>query len=233
VEGPTGPGWIIELHGHHFYNDLETTSPPRAIGLVHVRQTLVRHLLEGVVRLPEGDFTMKELGIGYPIFVLNSTLQRTSIPNPYFQDDSGESRGGSFGVAGAAKDKKKDKKKAKEESVESWPAVRYDFIIQFVWQEKPLSVRMEARRKAEEEKAKAAGQTLPPPTIPSETPVTPPGEEAIKPEPMPEPEPVTDPTPEPGPEPMPEPEPEPMPEEPVPEPAEPMEDAAAAEKGAN
>jgi hypothetical protein len=113
--------------------------------------------------------------------------------------------------------------------VESWPAVRYDFIIQFVWQEKPLSVRLEARRKAEEEAAKARGETLPPVNSP-EAPVTAP-DEAVKPKPMPEvgTEPDAEPMPEPGVEPMPEPDPEP-----TPEPAEPDEEAAAAaEKGNN
>jgi len=226
VEGPSGPGWIIELHGHHYYNDQKTT-PPRAIGLVHVRQTLVRNLLEGSVNLPEGEFSMKELGIGYPIFVLNGRLQATSIENPYFVEETGEAGGASQFGGSKTKEKKKDKKAKAVEMVESWPAVRYDFIIQFVWQEKPLSVRLEARRKADEEAAKAKGETLPPVNTP-EAPVTLP-DEAIKPEPPSEP----------GTETMPEAGTEPEPEagtEPVPEPAEPTEPeeaAAPAEKGTN
>jgi len=193
--------------------------------MVHVRQTLVRNLLEGSVELPEGTFTMKELGIGYPIFVLNSTLAEEEIPNPYYQDDlqDGYAAGG---IGAKPKPKPKDKEKKKDpNNVESWPALRYEFIVQFVWQEKPLSVRREERRKAAE--AAKAGSNEAASGV-SALPIAPAVEE-VPPaeEPVPDPEAAEKPVPAEG-------SSKPMPEEPDPavKPApEPEAEAAAAEGG--
>jgi type IV pilus assembly protein PilM len=214
VEGPAGPGWVIELTGHHYYNDLSSTTH-RAIGLVHVRQTLVKNLLHKQIELPDGTFTMKELGIGYPIFAYNSTLDTNAyVKNPYYQEERTDSSGGFGGQKGSSKPKDKKKEKEKENNVEGWPAVRYDFVVQFVWQEKPLSVRQEERRKKKEEADKAKGITTAapaetasptetPPAAPAEAQTTKPeavteeetdgnpqeveGDEGVQPEPMPMP----------------------------------------------
>jgi len=210
VEGPAGPSWVIELRGFHYYNDLSDAR--RAIGSVHVRQTLIRNLMEGSVELPDGTFTMKELGIGFPIFVLNSTLSEDQVPNPYYQDDGQESGYGAGGIGAKQKPPKDKDKKAKDpNNVEYWPATRYDFVVQFVWQEKPLSIRREERRKKAEELAKANGgeatkPIMPPPVEAEPEPV------AVEPDPMPvkpgpaEAEPMPPPDPADKPAPAPEPD---------------------------
>ena len=65
--GPHGPGWVVELRGHHFYNDDLNTRGP-----TFIRQTLLSHLKDGTVELPGGTFAMKDIGIGYPVLVDSS-----------------------------------------------------------------------------------------------------------------------------------------------------------------
>jgi type IV pilus assembly protein PilM len=189
-EGPSGPGWVIELRGYHYFNN-----DPRTAGANHVRQTLVRHLLDGKVTLPGGPgqqmmtFTMKELGIGYPIFALSSDFQRGyRIDNPYY-DGADDGFGQSQGAGQRPKTKSTKAKKTGDDpsSVPYWEATRYEFAIQFVWQEKPLSERLEERRKADEEARQAVGETgnsVPPATPPIDpgvgngvAPIDDPGEE--------------------------------------------------------
>src|SRR5690606_29025202 len=47
IEAPTGEGWVVELQGHHFFNEI-----PQQSGPAHVYNTLIRYLEEGVVPLP-------------------------------------------------------------------------------------------------------------------------------------------------------------------------------------
>jgi len=68
--GPTGPGWVIELRGHHYHNE----------DLIHrtakfVRETLIENLRNKKVTVVNPDdgqpveISMKELGIGYPVIL--------------------------------------------------------------------------------------------------------------------------------------------------------------------
>ena len=49
---PTGPGWIIQIKGHHFHNatDINTVR-----GAEYVRTTLIQKLRTGKVKLAGGD----------------------------------------------------------------------------------------------------------------------------------------------------------------------------------
>jgi hypothetical protein len=180
VDPPTGPGWVIELRGYHFYN---SSTDQRNTGAAHVRNTLMRNLEHGTIELPLGPgmgtdrFTMDELGIGYVILAWDNPINRRfKLPNPNYVG-TGTAQG-SFGAfdtpmgipmpmpmpmgVGA-----KDEKKAPEEQP-FFEAPRYDFIVQFVWQEKPLAKRYEERKiredkaKAEAEAAAAAAAAAPP-----------------------------------------------------------------------
>ena len=55
------PGWVIELQGHHFHNE----DALNAEG-AYVQRTLMKNLREGVVKLPDGEFTYGDLGISFP-----------------------------------------------------------------------------------------------------------------------------------------------------------------------
>jgi type IV pilus assembly protein PilM len=174
VAGPTGPGWVVELQGYHFYNDPKADR--RDIGSGHVRKTLLKQLKDGVVNLPAGpgqppmQFTMKELGIEYAILAYSPRPREYHVPNPNYSGPApgtvgGEGApmpgglgglagglgapafGGIPGAPGAAP--------IDPDNPPFFKINKYDFAVQFVWREKPLNVRLEERRKKEEE-AKAA-----------------------------------------------------------------------------
>ena len=120
VTGPTGPGWVIELAGHHFHNEPHHKPDESA---QFVRSTLIKNLLgEGdevlVSAGPKaGQFVpVKELGIGWPVIVSSSPVKVTRIPTGKQLDpaDVDPSRPG--------------------EAVETIPLRRYDFVLQFAWQ---------------------------------------------------------------------------------------------------
>lgn len=130
-------------------------------------------------------FTFKELGIGYPIISATSNIRPTNkIKNPNAdpalgmegspyggipsmtpgaqgsgsgrrQNGTGraESRtGGRGSAAGAAAEEEEEA----EPEPEFYEAPRYDFKVQFVWKETPLSKRLQARKEAAEAAAAAA-----------------------------------------------------------------------------
>jgi type IV pilus assembly protein PilM len=173
--GPKGPGWIIEIRGHHFYN-----SPQRRAsnGVVHLRDTLIKNLEEGSVNLPiefgDGpgnptkfdDFTMKELGIGYVILVESEEIDRFfTIKNQDYIDPQ------------AADSGDRDKKKPAADdpnNVPEWRIPKYSFTIQFVWKEKLLRDRLKERKDKEiaaQQAAEQAANAAQNPAAPAPAPV--------------------------------------------------------------
>jgi type IV pilus assembly protein PilM len=196
IPGPTGPGWVIELSGFHYFNPGDR----RMSGADHVRNTLLRNLEDGSIKLPidsSGNtavFTFKELGISFPILTVDGGQARpVQVRNPDFEGNaagpgtyggaagygsgpmgssgmsgmmgmggypSGMAPGMAGTIPGAAKKKEskdgKDGKDAKgettEEAVELEPPFfvvpRYNFVVQFCWQEKTVSERLKAREEA-------------------------------------------------------------------------------------
>jgi type IV pilus assembly protein PilM len=187
VTAPTGAGWVIELKGYHYYN-----LNPETEGSKHLRQTLIRSLEEGTVWLPglrpgEAPWTMKELGIAYPIIAQDKPINRKHrLPNPEAQAMGDMMTGPSYGDAGSqfgavpggtipaprfgaptsgppgANVAGAKKPTDEPEIPRDFEAPKYEFVVQFAWQEKKLSGRLEARDKAAqalaEAQAAAAGQ---------------------------------------------------------------------------
>ncbi len=153
VIGPAGPGWVIEMAGYHYHN-VGTTNT----GGNYVRNTLIKNLREGKVALPIEPgpggrteiFELKELGIGYPILVHDPPPDDMyQIPNPYYTAPAAEAgAGGPLGrpAQPTAEDKN---------NPPFYKAPKHSFVVQFSWQPKPLSERLEARKKL---------QAPPPPT---------------------------------------------------------------------
>jgi type IV pilus assembly protein PilM len=88
---PTGPGWVIELKGYHYYNGTEKKGRE---GAAHVTNYLVEFLENGTVKLP-GDkpgevreVSMYDLGVRRPV-LRNRNAQPNrlyKVPNPeYFR----------------------------------------------------------------------------------------------------------------------------------------------------
>jgi len=156
--GPSGPGWVFELTGYHYFN-----SPKRmgSEGSNHVRKTLITNLLKLPVPLPDKDgniiaFTPDELGLRYPLMLNDDKPQLVKIPNPDFDP---ETMGGPMGGAAAlgsgfgGGDEAGRAGAVLPEGMEppTLDVLRHDFIVQIVWQPNSITERLKAR----EEKAKA------------------------------------------------------------------------------
>ncbi len=161
--GPKGPGWVIELRGHHFYNDDLNTR-----GAVFIRQTLLSHLKDGNVELPGGTFKIKDIGIGYPVLVQSDNPVSVKIP-----DEEAAAKAAALAKNVAADGKPKKDKDANAASADAAPktadakppkakakvnaanlmggmlggeplmidAMQCTFTVQFCWQPTPASER--------------------------------------------------------------------------------------------
>jgi type IV pilus assembly protein PilM len=177
--GPKGPGWVIEIRGHHYYNRNRGTA-----GVVHVRDTVIKNLEEGEVSLPIEfgtgpgsptkfeNFTMKELGIGYVILAESEEIDRyNKVINEDFEDPDADA--GGLGGNGPKK-----KEGPRNDDPPEWTIPKYTFTVQFTWTEKLLRQRLQEREakrleaKRLEEEAAAQGAPVPgvlPGTLPPST----------------------------------------------------------------
>jgi type IV pilus assembly protein PilM len=140
--GPTGEGWVIQLIGHHYHNQVLSDG-----GAAYIRRTLLNNLMDNSISLPGGPdkdgkqtqvlVPLKDLGISYPVLTSASKVFQEEIPLP------GSNAAGAQGPA------------ANPQTVS---APRCDFTIQFVWKETPMDKRLE-----EKEKQKPTGEPDKPP----------------------------------------------------------------------
>jgi hypothetical protein len=117
---------------------------------------------------------MKELGIGYAILAHSLRPKKTWIQNPNYTPPNASALGGAIpgavapgglGGIGAAPFGGVTSEGGgggpivpqDPNNPEYFQVINYEFVVQFVWQEKPLLVRLEERKKAEEA-AKAAAE---------------------------------------------------------------------------
>ncbi len=160
--GPSGPGWVIEIVGHHYHN--ESRHKPNQ-SAQFVRDTLIKNLLgEGPqVTVDVGPragetVSVKEFGIGYPVLVSTSTIQPEQVVNPLLAADGGLSTGvgmmgesgmmgmedgmgsGGFGRPGMGSSRRPPGAGSSGEGAGDAegedPVVelkRYDFVVQFSW----------------------------------------------------------------------------------------------------
>jgi type IV pilus assembly protein PilM len=120
--GPTGPGWVVQITGHHFHNEEQGNE-----GEQFVRSTLVKNLLGEGDKVPvaagekSGDLVpVADLGIGYPVLVLSSPLRKFQVQT------------GATGIAPGAGPRFDGG--AADPSAGTVDLKRYDFILQFTWQ---------------------------------------------------------------------------------------------------
>ena len=182
VTGPTGPGWVFEMKGYHYYN-----SPKRmgSEGSNHVRRTLITNLLRQPIALPDKQgniipFLPEELGLTFPLLLNDDKPVLVKIPNPDFDPETMASPAGGMGAMGgmgmtggatmgpgaapggaapAAGGNARAAGEDKEVVPPTLEVLRHDFIVQVVWQPNSLTERLQIReekRKAAEEAEKAA-----------------------------------------------------------------------------
>jgi len=124
MRGPKGPGWVIELTGHHFHNE-DHHKPNQTAQFV--RSTIVKGLLAGEpeegseeVQVSAGPLAGKQvtvagIGIGFPVIISSSPVKVVSIVSEEIKSAALPSE--------VAPDKPPDLK-----------LKRYDFVLQFCWQ---------------------------------------------------------------------------------------------------
>jgi type IV pilus assembly protein PilM len=123
LAGPTGPGWVVQIVGHHFHN--EDRHKPKE-GEQYVRETLVRGLLgdAGPVTVSAGPkagqkVQVSDLGIGFPVIVQRTPVMKVRVkttPQPL----------------GSAMDPSANPTSPEED--QGIELKQYRFMLQFVWQ---------------------------------------------------------------------------------------------------
>ena len=171
IPPPTGPGWVIELKGYHYFNDNFAKGGP-----THVRNTLLTNLLAGKVTLPVPgvgpvEFTMQELGINYPTLAVDGGKPvPVKLPNPNFVPTPGMMGPGGtmpgMPVTGATSTRTQTRAGQPGASGEAAANVekpffepkKYSFVVQFAWQPKLLSERLTARQEQAEQAQQTEGE---------------------------------------------------------------------------
>ena len=166
-KGPSGPGWVIQLKGYHYFNN---PAKPEEEGSAHVRKYLTSSFLgfdengnPKPLVLPDPrdanrtvTFTPAQMGLGWPLLLDDKQAKPVLIPNPDFDPSQATVSEDVESVGVTATDAEGNEIKPTLE------VLRLDFTFQVIWQEKTLSQRLEmqeaAKKAAEEaaEKAKAA-----------------------------------------------------------------------------
>jgi type IV pilus assembly protein PilM len=128
--GPTGPGWVVQLVGHHFHNDKADAGFLQ--GNEYVIQTLVKNLQQARVPLYDetgqqiGEFPVGELGIKYALLFDPRATDWNYVEGAARGQGgaggagAGAAAGGGFGGGGNAADAKAAKP-------------RHSFVVQFCW----------------------------------------------------------------------------------------------------
>jgi type IV pilus assembly protein PilM len=164
AQPPTGPGWIIQLRGHHFHNAnrLDTVR-----GAEYVRKTLVEKLRTGKVKLA-GDskggaelLTMRELGISCPVLVKPLKPTAVDLLLPTAQTGSGSATAAApeaKSASGGTVDAPHPVHAAGDDGPRTVKVQQFDFDVQFCWQPKTPTERREAKKAKDQAAAPVAQQ---------------------------------------------------------------------------
>jgi type IV pilus assembly protein PilM len=140
------PGWVVQVKGFHFFNQDAVHRDDQ-----YVLLTLLDKLENGTIDLPAGPgkpavtFTMKEVGVFYPIIVAERRDVSVRVPDLNF-DPTKQPAGAPARTEGGW-----NAGSEQELGVPLVPMTAYEFTVQFVWLETRASDRMEARRQKEQQ----------------------------------------------------------------------------------
>jgi type IV pilus assembly protein PilM len=149
--GPTGPGWVFQLTGHHFHNASQSDDTAR-----FVVRTLLKNLAEGSVELPDGpngemvDVPIKDLAISHAWIVKDKSIDPNFMidPDAELLAEGGGAQPMAFTLTD---DEEGDDKNADvppgidpltgQPISRAFTVRRYDFVVQFCWQPKTRAER--------------------------------------------------------------------------------------------
>ena len=132
---PSGPGYVVQFTGYHFYCPAKTD--PKKNDLIRakfVKKKLIENLANKEIPFPDPDSdviemkSMSGLGVSYPVFLREDPMETILVPNP---------------------DRKRGGTSPKETEL-----VKYNFVVQFVWEPNDS---MEEPVEEEKTEAKADG----------------------------------------------------------------------------
>lgn len=137
-QGPQGPGWVVELAGHHFHNEPHH-KPEEAAQFL--RSTLIRNLLgKGAKVVVSGGpragekVPVEDMGIGYPVIVSSSPVRTVRIASGANTEAGGNEMMPPRG--GFPRGRQPERPDTMEADDGMISLRRYDFVVQFVWQPK-------------------------------------------------------------------------------------------------
>jgi type IV pilus assembly protein PilM len=142
--GPEGKGWIVQLRGYHYYNQDRSNQ-----GAEYVRRTLLKNLEEMELELSVAEgkytkFTMKELGISFPVLTVAERPRRVPNPLKRTEEEAVPAKGGLAGTVAPTE------KAAVVDDGRPAEVLICEFTMQFCWQESTLTERLEKRKLSEQ-----------------------------------------------------------------------------------
>jgi type IV pilus assembly protein PilM len=178
--GPTGSGWVVQLTGYHYHNPpprkegdfIQDDKKSHAAGGQYILETLIAGLEGNAIPLPSIEkkprtgeepkddeqvyVSMKELGIGYPVLVYHSK----PFEKPIIDPETEQKNANGTPDPGAAGDTAHGGRLAapEEEKAKTILARRVDFVVQFCWQPKSPTERLEDKKKKQQQQADPLGQ---------------------------------------------------------------------------
>jgi type IV pilus assembly protein PilM len=148
VTGPSGPGWVIQLRGYHYYNNPKKMGQE---GSAHVRRFLTTNFMEKPISVPLPDgqvvtFTPEEMGLSYPLQLDEKMPQKAKIPNPAYDPQKAAAARAAIRPGTSAANQPDPNIEPPFLEVD-----RLDFTFQLVWKQSTLSDRLEAKRQKQQE----------------------------------------------------------------------------------
>jgi hypothetical protein len=129
---------VIQIKGYHFHNKKLDDQSAK-----FVRDTFIHNLENKKILLPDGPgrkmklVPIKDLGIGYPVIVQSWRVRSVEIQDPNAEVPE-EGAVGAFGAGEVAG----RRRAAAEPDAPTIKLRQYDFVLQFSWQETPLTKRL-------------------------------------------------------------------------------------------
>lgn len=161
AEGPSGPGWIVQLTGYHDHNGEKVGAN---YGAQYVLVTLLSNLYYGKVYLPSGDqpgkgewVTNKELGIDYPVLLDPGKVLPVQVRDPNVEAAARTQAAlGQPGGMGMGMGSGMEPGMGGQTIQNTVTVQRFNFVVQFCWKPTPPSER---HKNKAEQNAPAEGTT--------------------------------------------------------------------------